>query len=132
MINSTGNGKSILREKSFRFAVEIVFLSDFLLANHKGFRLPDQILGSGTSIGANIREAGQAESAADFIHKLAISLKECDETIYWLDLLVDTQKISKDQYSKLSTLAHELQAMLIASIKTTKIRNGKASRKDAM
>ncbi len=131
-MSSSANGKNILKDKSFRFAVEIVHLSDFLLENFTGYRLPNQILGSGTSIGATIREAGQAESAADFVHKLSIALKECDETIYWLDLLVECNKISSDQYSHLKTLAFELQAMLTASIMTVKKKTGKLHGKTAV
>ncbi len=121
--------KSVLQEKSFQFAVEIVALADMLYANYRGFRLADQILGSGTSIGANIREAGQAESAADFIHKLSIALKECDETIYWLDLLSETGRLAPEHYAHHLSRVMELRKMLTASIKTVKTRT-KRTRKE--
>ena len=78
--------KNIIKEKSFLFAIEIVGLYK-VLAERKEFVLSRQMLRSGTSIGANIREATNAQSKADFIHKLSISLKESDETYYWLELL---------------------------------------------
>ena len=86
--------KNIVKEKSFLFAIEIVGLYK-VLAERKEFVLSRQMLRSGTSIGANIREAEQAQSKADFIHKLSISLKEANETEYWLDLLFETQYISE-------------------------------------
>jgi four helix bundle protein len=78
--------KNIIKDKSFVFAVEIVYLCK-ILTEKKEFELSKQLLRSGTSIGANIREAEHAQSKADFIHKLSISLKEANETEYWLDLL---------------------------------------------
>ena len=128
-MNSLGGKASILQEKSFQFAVEIVFLADLLHANFKGFRLADQILGSGTSIGANIREAGNAESAADFVHKLSIALKECDETVYWLDLLIQTERISKPLHESLISKALELRKMLTSSIVTVKKKSGRLTSK---
>jgi len=128
-VNSLGGKASILQEKSFQFAVEIVFLADLLHANFKGFRLADQILGSGTSIGANIREAGNAESAADFVHKLSIALKECDETVYWLDLLIQTERISKPLHESLISKALELRKMLTSSIVTVKKKSGRLTSK---
>ena len=128
-MNSLGGKASILQEKSFQFAVEIVFLADLLHASFKGFRLADQILGSGTSIGANIREAGNAESAADFVHKLSIALKECDETVYWLDLLIQTERISKPLHESLISKALELRKMLTSSIVTVKKKSGRLTSK---
>jgi len=78
--------KNIIKEKSFEFAVEVVSLYK-VLVEKKEFILSKQIVRSGTSIGANIREAEHAQSKADFINKLSISLKEANETEYWLDLL---------------------------------------------
>lgn len=103
----------------------MVSLSDTLLQKFKGYRLADQILGSGTSIGANIREAGNAESAADFTHKLAIALKECDETIYWLDLLLETKRITTQQHEDYIAKSLELRKMLTASIVTEKKKSGR-------
>ena len=85
-----------------------------------------QILKSGTSIGANYCEALGAESPMDFIHKVAISLKEANETYYWLDLLSSSNNISKEKYEELSTQVQELYKMLNASVYTIKQRNGLA------
>jgi len=86
---------NIVRDKSFAFAVRIVSLYKYLCADKKEFVLSKQLLRSGTSIGANVREAVNAESKKDFIHKLAIAQKECDESIYWLELLVETDCLNK-------------------------------------
>ena len=79
--------KGVLEEKSFQFAIRIVNLNRFLVENKKEFVLSKQILRSGTSVGANISEAQFAQSKADFVSKMHISLKEASETRYWLRLL---------------------------------------------
>ncbi len=84
-LNMQGNKENIIVNKSFLFAVEIIKFCE-CLDNNRKFIVSNQLLRSGTSIGANIREAQNAESRADFIHKLKISAKECDETVYWLQL----------------------------------------------
>ena len=76
-----------LKDKSFQFALKIIKLYTFLSEQKREYVMSKQLLRSGTSIGANIREAQNAQSKADFIHKLSISQKECDETLYWLELL---------------------------------------------
>ncbi|MFN5134091.1 MAG: four helix bundle protein [Chitinophagaceae bacterium] len=76
--------KSILRDKSFAFAKDIVSVYQFLVAERKEFVMSKQLLRSGTAVGALIREAQNAESKMDFVHKLGIAQKECDETLYWL------------------------------------------------
>jgi four helix bundle protein len=86
--------KNVIKEKSFLFAIEIVALYK-TLTDQKEFVLSKQLLRSGTSIGANVREAEHAQSKADFIHKLSISLKEANETEYWLDLLYETKYLSE-------------------------------------
>ena len=111
--------KSPLREKSYKFAVEIVKLAQSL-TNEKEFVLSRQILRSGTAIGALLRESEFAESKSDFIHKLKISLKEANETDYWLMLLFDTELISKEKFYKLQSDNKELIAMLISSLNTLK------------
>jgi four helix bundle protein len=112
--------KSILRDKSFGFAIECIGLSKELAESRKEFVLSKQFLRSGTSIGANIREAQNAESKADFIHKLGIAQKECDETIYWLELLNRTDYISQPEFDLLFTQANELLKMIRSSILTSK------------
>lgn len=112
--------ESILKNKSFAFALLVVGTIKNIQTTTKEFVLSKQLLRSGTSIGANIREAQNAESKKDFIHKLAIAQKECDETLYWLDLLYETQYINKDAYNQLSNEATQLLKMIRSSILTTK------------
>ncbi len=80
----------------------------------------NQVFRSGTAIGALVSEAVYAQSPADFVNKLSIALKECNETLYWLNILHDTEYVSKEQYDSMNTDCQELLALLIASIKTTK------------
>lgn len=84
-----------IKDKSLNFAVRIIRLYQYLVDSKKEFILSKQVLRSGTSIGANVRESQNAESAADFIHKLHIAQKEADETRYWLELLVKTEYINQ-------------------------------------
>lgn len=86
---------NVVKDKSLEFAVRIVNLYKFLVNEQKEFVMSKQILRSGTSIGANIREAEQAQSRADFINKLNIALKEANETEYWLELLIRTEYITR-------------------------------------
>ena len=113
---------SILKVKSFDFAVRIIKLYKFLKKQHTEYELSNQLLRSGTSIGALIREAEHAESRKDFSHKLSISLKEANESIYWLELLFATEYMNKKMFDSMITDAIELLKMLIASVKTTKSR----------
>jgi four helix bundle protein len=112
--------ESILKTKSYKFAILIVKLSQTLVSDKKEYVLSKQLLRSGTAIGALIREAEFAQSKADFIHKLSISLKEANETLYWLDLLKDTNYMDKENYQIHYELNKELVAMLVSSIKTVK------------
>lgn len=89
---------NVLKDKSFAFAVRIVNMYKFLSENKKEFILSKQVLRSGTAIGALYREAEHAESKQDFIHKLSIAQKECNETYYWLDLLKATNFIEDAEY----------------------------------
>ena len=113
--------KNIVKEKSFLFGIEIVGLYK-VLAERKEFVLSRQMLRSGTSIGANIREAEQAQSKADFIHKLSISLKEANETEYWLELLFETQYISESEFLNMKPKIMELLKLLTSIINTSKIK----------
>ena len=112
-------GKNILKNKSFNFALRIVNLSKFLISENKEFVLSKQILRSGTSIGALIREAEYAESKNDFIHKFRIALKEANETDYWLELLEKSDYIDTIKSESLRNDITELIKMLISSINTT-------------
>lgn len=110
-----------LKDKSYNFAIRIVKLSQFLQQDKKEFVLSKQILRSGTSIGALIREAEFGQSKADFTHKMSIALKEANETEYWLSLLKDTDIINGDQFSSLHANCKELVAMLVSTVKTSKL-----------
>src|ERR1044072_5761902 len=89
--------RNIIQEKSFLFALRVVKLYKHLKTDKKEFVLSKQLLRSGTSIGANIREAKNAESTADFIHKLSIAQKETDETLYWLELLYKSEYLTDNE-----------------------------------
>ncbi len=104
---------------SMDFAVSIINLVKHLKEN-KEHIISNQIGRSGTSIGANIREAQYAHGKADFIAKLQIALKEANETGYWLELLFKTNYITEDQYKELDAVCVGLRAMLVASINTAK------------
>ena len=115
--------ESILKTKSFDFAVRIIKLYKYLKKTHNEYELSHQLIRSGTSIGALIREAEHAESRKDFVHKLNIGLKEANESVYWLQLLHATDYINKKMFDSLIKDVLELLKMLISSVKTTKARN---------
>ncbi len=108
---------NILIDLSMNFAVEIVNLCESMKGKSA---LTNQLLRSGTSIGANIHEANYASSKADFIAKLQIALKECHETEYWLKLFSKTNLINESIYSKLSNDSGKIRRLLISSINTAK------------
>ena len=112
----------ILRLKSLRFAVRIVNLSKYLREEKKEFTLSKQILKSGTSIGANLAESTAAFSRKDFLSKVYISLKECSETLYWLELLRLTDYISEEMYQSMQADCEELRKMLSSTTKTIQER----------
>lgn len=109
-----------VERKSFLFAVRIVNLAKHLNTSKKENILSKQLLRSGTSIGANIAEAEQAQSRADFISKMSIALKEAAETNYWLRLLQATDYLSEAEFSSIHSDCRELEKMLTAIIKTAK------------
>ena len=109
---------SILADKAMDFAVKIVELHKELLYKKKEREMAGQIKRSGTAIGALLCEAKFAESSADFVHKMKIALKECQETDYWLNLLHRTNYIDNNQYEDLETQNTKLKKMLISSINT--------------
>ena len=111
---------SPLQQKSFLFALQIIKLSRHLKEIYNEFDIARQILKSGTSIGANIREARNVQSPTDFISKLSIALKEADETQYWLELIHAADMMSDQNYQSAINDLKELIAMLTSSIKTTK------------
>ena len=112
--------ESILKQKSFNFAVRIVNLYKYLCDEKKEFVLSKQVLRSGTSVGAMVREAEHSESKADFVHKMAIAQKEINETLYWLELLSKTEYITNTEFDSIKPDAVEIIKLLTSSIKTAK------------
>ena len=107
--------KSIAYSKALLFGKRIVYLSRHLSGEHREYVLANQILRSGTSIGANIAEARHAISRKDFVAKIYVALKECAETVYWLDLLHMTELLSDEEYASLYADCIELRKMLSAT-----------------
>ena len=114
------DNKYIIDNKSKVFALQIIRLCAQLDGERYGHLLAKQLLKSGTSIGANVRERLNAQSRADFISKLQIALKEADETAYWLELLVESEMISQTQFIPLYNDLKEIIAIITASINTLK------------
>ena len=117
--------KNITLNKSKAFAIRIIRVYQFLLNTKKEFVLSKQLLRSGTAIGALMREAEHAQSKADFLHKVNIALKEANETTYWLELLAETDYISKSEFDSLFKDGEELVKLLVSIVKTTKQNLGK-------
>ena len=113
------SANSIAREKSLAFAVRIVHLYQYLCGERNEFVLSKQVLRSGTSIGANLTEAIYGSSRKDFVAKLRISLRECAETLYWLELLYTCNYLPAVLYRSLFQDCEELRRILIASIKSS-------------
>ena len=107
-----------VKYKSKRFAVRIVNLYKYLCEEKKEYVLSKQLLRSGTSIGANIAESECAISKKDFLAKIYISLKECAETIYWLDLLFETDYLTAKEYESIKNDCEEIRKMLSSTTKT--------------
>ena len=112
--------ENVLIDLSKQFAVDIVNLCMEIKEHRKSKILLNQLLRSGTSIGANIHEANYAASKADFINKFQIALKECYETDYWLGLFKDTNMISATEYNEMFAQCSKIRKLLIASITTAK------------
>ena len=112
--------ESALRNKSKSFATAVVFLCRDMKQNHKESVLVNQLLRSGTSIGANLHEAQYAQSTNDFISKLEIAQKECYEAEYWLEILYETNCMDEELYKKFHNECGAIRRMLIASLKTIK------------
>jgi len=112
--------ENVVKIKSFGFAVRIVKLYQFLCEQKKEFVLSKQLLRSGTSVGAMVREAEHAETKNDFKHKMAIAQKEINETLYWLELLKETKYLSIEQFESINKDAIEIIKLITTIIKTTK------------
>ena len=114
---------SPLTKKSYLFAVKIAKMVKHIECSPKEYGLINQIFQSGTAIGALVSEAAYAQSPAAFISKLSIALKECNETLYWLNILKDIEYLNENEFESISNDCQELLALLISSIKTTKQNN---------
>jgi four helix bundle protein len=111
----------IIKTKSYAFAVRIVKLCQFLCNDKKEYVLSRQLLKCGTGVGALILEAEHAESKMDFKHKLSIAQKEINETIYWLDLLKETNYLNGQQYESIIKDATEIIKIITSIIKKIKL-----------
>ena len=114
---------SILRDKSKVFAKDIVFLCRALKQEGVETALINQLLRCGTSVGANVHEARYAQGTKDFISKLEIALKECNECEYWLELLMETENLSHNRFSQFNSQVISLRRMLVSSVNTLKGKN---------
>ena len=114
--------KNIVADKSYAFALRIIKLYKYLVGEQKEYVLSKQILRSGTSVGALIKESEHAQSKADFLNKMNIALKEANETEYWLMLLKDSDYIDEKSYSSIYPDSVELIKLLASIVKTSKDR----------
>jgi four helix bundle protein len=114
---------SVLRTKSFDFAVRVVKMARWLQNEKKEYVVGKQLLKAGTAVGALVSEAAYGQSKADFISKMSIALKEAHETSYWIKLMVASEIITQDKIASLSSECDELISMLVSSIKTAKGEN---------
>ena len=116
---------NLIEMKSFNFAVEVVKLCRYLRETKKEYVISQQLLKSGTSIGANISEALHGQTKPDFIAKMSISLKEASETKYWFRLLIASETITDDEGRSLLDECIEIQKILFSIVKTSKKNEGK-------
>jgi four helix bundle protein len=112
--------ENVVKNKSFAFAVRVVKLYQFLCDQKKEYILSKQLLRSGTSVGAMVREAEHAETKNDFKHKMGIAQKEINETIYWLELLKDTEYLTAEQFESINNDAVEIIKLITAILKSAK------------
>jgi four helix bundle protein len=112
--------ENVVKIKSFAFALRIVKMYQFLSGQKKEFVMSKQLLRSGTAVGALVREAEHAESPADFIHKMAIALKEANETEYWIELLFQSNYLDENSFNSIKSDLLEILKLLTSIIKTTK------------
>jgi four helix bundle protein len=113
--------ENIVKDKSFRFAVRIVRLYQYLCDKKKEFVLSKQLLRCATSVGAMVREAEHAETKADFKHKMSIAQKEINETLYWLELLKETEYLTAEQFKSINQDAVEIIKLITSIIKSVKL-----------
>ena len=113
---------SILRSKAKEYAIQVVLLCRELRKNGVEAALVNQLMRAGTSVGANVYEAQYAQSTKDFVSKLEIALKECNESDYWLDLLHEVGSITEPDFRAIHEKIIELRRMLVSSVKTMKAK----------
>lgn len=111
---------NVVLDKAMLFAVRIVRLYQFMTTEKKEYVLSKQLLRSGTSIGANITEALDAVSRRDFLNKMYIAFKECSESLYWIELMYQTNYLTTTQYQSLKANCFELRRILSSITKTTR------------
>ena len=116
------NSGNAVADKSMDFAVRVVNLYRHLVSKWNEYVMSRQLLRSGTSIGANVREAMSAQTKADFVAKMSIALKECNETGYWLELMFRTSFITDEQYRSLDSDRREIFAFLTSIIKSARYK----------
>ncbi len=112
--------ESIMLDKAKDFAVEVIYLCKTIKESKRESVITNQLMRSGTSIGANIHESKYAHGTADFVSKMQIALKECYESEYWLELLNRTGYIDDEQYKTITNNCGQIRRMLISSINTVK------------
>ena len=115
----------MIREKTIDFAVRIVKFYKYLCEDKKEFVMSKQILRSGTSIGANVRESKNAQTDPDYLTKMSIALKEADETQYWLEVLFRSGIIAETEYDSMNKALKEIIAILVSIVKTLKDKREK-------
>ena len=111
---------SVMKEKSFLLATRIIKLYKYLVEEKREYVIAKQVLRSGTSVGANVREAQNAQSVKDFIHKLAIAQKECDETLYWLEFLENAEFLSTEEFESIHKQCNEVMKIITSALMTSK------------
>jgi len=114
---------NIIEERSFEFAVRIVNLYKYLTTERQESIMSKQLLRSGTSVGANVSEAQQAQSPMDFLSKMSIALKESYESDYWLRLLHRTEYLNQEEYDSIITDCRAMSRLLVSIVKSTKNNN---------
>lgn len=112
--------QNVIKDKSFAFSLRVIKIYKFLTDQKREFVLSKQLLRSGSSIGAMVREAEHSESKADFIHKMSLALKEANETDYWIELLFESGYISQPAFESISYDSKELVKILTKIVKTSK------------
>ncbi len=118
-----------IEERTYKFALRIVKAYKYLSKQHSEYVLSKQLLRSGTSIGAMMREAKFAQSRADFVNKASIALKEANETLYWIELLHDSEYIDDKTFKSIHDEAHEITSILASIVRTTKENSDKFDNK---